>query len=489
METTTTPFSLYVNGSAFDGDGSSGSTREVTNPATGKPAGTIAYGDRALARRAIGHASEALPSWKSLTGKERGTYLFAWRDAVKARAGELAATITRENGKPIEQSEGEVQATLDHLRWFAEEARRGYGRTVPRQAEGKRHFVIKQPVGVVGAIAPWNFPLVLAARKAAPALAAGCAVVLKPADRTPLCCSLLAECAREAGLPEGVFNLVLGPPADVADEMIENDACRKITFTGSTRVGRELMQKAGRFVKNLSLELGGNGPLVVFEDADIDAAVEGALAAKFRNTGQSCIAANRLLVQESIAEEFTEAFVEATRALRVGPGSEDGMDVGPMIDADALESALGYVEDAAEQGAEVLCGGERLTGDAYDGGHFMTPTVLGGATGDMRCMNEEVFAPIAPIATFETFDEAITRANDTEHGLSAYVFSSDFSTALRAGEALEAGTVGINDGVPSTTNCPFGGMKQSGLGRELGKEGMDAFLEVKHMSAGLRETP
>lgn len=493
MESSTSlrPFSLYVNGE-FHADAArdarlTADAREVLNPATGERVGTIPYGNRDLAKRAIKCAGEAFQTWRTLTGKERGAYLFDLAEAVQERAGELAETITLENGKPIEQSRGEVDGTLDHLRWFAEEARRGYGRIVPNQADGKRHFVIKQPVGVVGAISPWNFPLILSVRKAAPALAAGCAVVLKPAGQTPLCCSILAECVHAAGLPKGVFNLILGPPADLADEMIENDRCRKITFTGSTRVGRMLMQKAGRYVKDLSLELGGNGPLLVFQDADLEGAVEGALAAKYRNTGQSCIAANRIFVQEQIAQEFTEAFVQATSRLKVGPGMQGGMDVGPMIDKEGLDNALQYVDQAARQGAEILHGGQRLTGDAYDAGHFMEPTVLGKVRDEMTCMQEEVFAPIAPITTFKTFGEAIERANDTIHGLSAYVFTSDLSTALRAGEELEAGTVGINDGVPSTTNCPFGGMKQSGIGRELGKEGMEAFLTVKHMSVGVRE--
>jgi succinate-semialdehyde dehydrogenase/glutarate-semialdehyde dehydrogenase len=488
MESTTRsrPFPLYVNGEFLT---SAADTHTVLNPATGERIGSVPYGNRELARRAIQSADEAFSHWRNLTGKERGTYLFDLMEAVNARAEELAATITLENGKPLEQAQSEVEGTLDHLRWFAEEARRGYGRIVPNQAEEKRHFVVKQPVGVVGAITPWNFPLILSVRKMAPALAAGCTVVLKPAGYTPLSCSILAECADAVDLPDGVFNLILGPSADLAEEMIENDRCRKITFTGSTQVGRELMQKAGKHIKNLSLELGGNGPLIVFQDADIAEAVEGALAAKYRNTGQSCIAANRIFVQEPVAREFTEAFVRATGGLKVGPGLDGGMDIGPMIDEDALKSALQYIEQAVDQGAEVLHGGNRLNGQAYDEGHFIEPTVLGNVRDDMRCMQEEIFAPVAPITTFKTFDEVIERANDTIHGLSAYVFSSNLSTALRAGEEIEAGTIGVNDGVPSTTNCPFGGMKQSGLGRELGKEGMEAFLAVKHISMGVNETP
>jgi len=481
-------FCLYVNGDLYkspDKHNSLEEARTVLDPATGEGVGTIPYGNRDLAEHAISCAEEAFHDWQNLTGKERGSYLFDLADAVRDRSDEIAEILTLENGKPIEQSQAEVEATLDHLRWFAEEARRGYGRIIPNQDEGKRHLVMKQPVGVVGAISPWNFPLVLAVRKAAPALAAGCTVVLKPATYTPLCCGILAECVHEVGLPEGVFNLILGPPADLGDEMIENEKCRKITFTGSTKVGRELMEKAGSYVKNLSLELGGNGPLVVFEDADLDEAVEGALAAKYRNTGQSCIAANRIFVHEQVAEEFTEEFVEATRQMNVGPGIEGGMDVGPMVNEEGLEKALRYIEQAVEEGAEVLHGGNRLTDGAYDSGFFLEPTVLGNVHDDMSCMQEEVFAPIAPITTFGSFDEAIERANDTIHGLSAYAFTSELSKAIRAGEELEAGTIGVNDGVPSTTSCPFGGMKQSGIGRELGKEGMEAFLSTKHMSLGI----
>lgn len=484
--TQTRDIRLYVNGEFIS---EAEDTRQVLNPATGKAIGTAPYGTRDLAKRAIKSAREAFDEWRRLTGKERGTHLFNLMDAVEERADDLAEAITLENGKPLEQARSEVGGTLDHLRWFAEEARRGYGRVVPNQDRGKRHFILKQPVGVVGAIAPWNFPLILSVRKAAPALAAGCTVVLKPASSTPLCCSILAECVEEAGLPDGVFNLILGPAGDLADEMIENDSCSKITFTGSTAVGRTLMQKAGHQVKNLSLELGGNGPLIVFDDANIEQAVEGALAAKFRNTGQSCIAANRILVHASVADAFTERLLEETRRLKVGPGLNGGMDVGPMIDEDALGSALTYIQEAVDQGAQVLYGGNRLSGDGYDDGYFIEPTVLGSVHDDMRCMQEEIFAPIAPIATFETFDEAIDRANDTIYGLSAYAFTSDVSRALRAGEELQAGTVGINDGVPSTTNCPFGGMKQSGLGRELGKEGMEAFLSIKHVSIGVDEAP
>ncbi len=477
-------FGLYKEGKFFT---ETGNTLDVYNPATSERIGSISYGDRPFVREAIDAADRAFSEWRMITGKERGTYLFKIIEAIQKRATELAEFICLENGKPIEQARAEVNGTIDHFRWFAEEARRGYGRIVPNQAQGKRHLVVKQPKGVVGAIPPWNFPLILGVRKMAPALAAGCTVVLKPASDSPLCCGLLAECVHEAGLPSGVFNLVSAPSSVIADEMIENPKCKKITFTGSTGVGRKLMQKAATYIKDLSLELGGNGPLIVFKDADITQAVEGAIGAKFRNTGQSCIAANRIFVHEDIAEEFVDSFLSAARNLKVGPGIEEGMDVGPLIHQDALKKALHYIELATSEGAEVRLGGHRLTGDRYDQGTFLAPTVLTGVHDEMSCMREEVFAPIAPIVTFRSYEEVIRRANDTEYGLSAFLFTTDLSTAIRAGEDLESGTVGVNDGVPSTTNCPFGGVKQSGLGRELGKEGMEAFQDIKHISLKIKE--
>ena len=458
-----------------------GGALDVVNPATAQAFARVATVDRPGVRRAIDAAEAAWPGWRRLSGKERGAYLHRIAGLVEARTDEIARTITLENGKPLAQSRGEVAMTVDHLRWFAEEARRAYGRIVPPQAPGKRHAVTRQPIGVVGAIAPWNFPLVLAVRKVAPALAAGCPVVLKPASATPLSALLFAEAVHEAGLPRGVFQVVVGSAREIAGEMFAHPACRKISFTGSTPVGRELMRQAADGIKKLSLELGGNAPVIVFDDADPEQAVEGAMITKFRNTGQSCIAANRIYVQRGVYDRFVAAFVERARALKVGDGMEDGVDIGPLIDRAALDNALSHIEDARSSGARVLCGGGSL---ARGGGHFLEPTVLVDLSDESLCLKEETFAPIAPLVAFDTEEEAIERANRTHYGLAAYLFTTNLARAWRVAEALEAGTVGVNDAVPTTSTAPFGGMKESGLGRELGSEGLDAFLETKHISFG-----
>jgi succinate-semialdehyde dehydrogenase/glutarate-semialdehyde dehydrogenase len=409
-------------------------------------------------------------------------FLHAIADDIENRSAEIARTITLENGKPLAQSQGEVAFTVDHLHWFAEEARRAYGRVAPQQVDGKRHMVIKSPMGVVGAITPWNFPLVLGVRKAAPALAAGNTIILKPAEQTPLSAIALAECVAAAGLPKGVFQVVLGDAPEIGQEFLQNPLCRKVTFTGSTEVGRLLIAGAANTVKPLSLELGGNAPVLVFDDIDLNRAVEGALIAKTRNTGQSCIAANRVYVQRSIYEDFLEAFTARMKSLKVGDGLEQGVEIGPLIDDAGLTKALAHIEDAVARGARVLCGGKRFG----DKGFFIEPTVLAGVPDDALCTQEETFAPVAAISAFDTEEEAIAKANDTIYGLSAYAFTGDLDRAFRLMESLEAGTIGINDGVPSTSNCPFGGVKQSGWGRELGSEGLDAFLETKHVSLGLQ---
>lgn len=468
---------LYLNGEWQD----SGEPLAVADPATGEVFARVATVRPAGVRRALDDAAVALPGWRGLTGKERGQHLHGIADAVEARADEIARTITRENGKPLAQSRGEVGMTVDHLQWFAEEARRAYGRVIPPQVEGKRHVVIKQPVGVVGAIAPWNFPLVLAVRKAAPALAAGCPVVLKPASATPLSALLLAEAVHEARLPAGVFQVVVGDAREVAAEMFGHPQCRKISFTGSTPVGRQLMRQAADDIKKLSLELGGNAPVIIFDDADLEAAVEGALITKFRNTGQSCIAANRIYVQRGLYDRFLEQFVERVGALKVGNGLTDGVDIGPMIDVSSLEAAERTIEAAVASGAQLRTGGKRVETET---GFFLEPTVLTEVGDGTACATEETFAPIAPVMVFDHEAEVIERANDTPYGLAAYLFTTDLARAWRVGESLEAGTVGINDAVPATSQSPFGGMKQSGLGRELGSEGIEAFLETKHMSFG-----
>jgi len=474
-----TTYPLYLNGQ-FE---TFGKTLAVINPATAEPFAEVAIADRARLAAALEDAHAAFRQWRRLTGKARGAYLHAVADRVDARRDEIARVITLENGKPLAQSLGEVAMTVDHLRWFAEEARRTYGRVVPNQVDGKRHLVIKSPMGVVGAISPWNFPLVLAARKVAPALAAGCTVVLKPASQTPVCAVLLAECVHAAGLPPGVFQVIVGPSSAFGDELLTNPLCRKITFTGSTEVGRVLIKGAAATVKPLSLELGGHAPVLVFADADLATAVDGAMMAKFRNTGQSCIAANRVLVERPIYERFLEAFAAKARSLKVGDGLEPGVDIGPLFDEAGVAKALEHVEDAVAGGARLLCGGRRMPGSR---GYFVEPTVLADVPPAAACMREETFAPIAPVCAFDREEEALEQANASIYGLSAYAFTTNLDRAFRLMEGLEAGTIGINDGVPSTSQCPFGGMKQSGWGRELGSEGIDAFLETKHVSLGMR---
>ena len=356
-----------------------------------------------------------------------------------------------------------------------------YGRIVPNQVPGKRHFVIRQPVGVVAAIAPWNFPLMLALRKAAPALAAGCPVIVRPAGQTPVSMLLFARIAESVGIPRGVFQVIAGPARDIVAEFMANPNVAKVTFTGSTEVGKQLLAQSAQTVTKLSLELGGHAPVVVFDDADLDAAVEAALITKFRNTGQSCIAGNRLYVQRSIHDEFLKRFTAKTAALRVGYGLEDGVDIGPVVNRAALDTAQAHITDAVTRGARIETGGAAL--DRSDGA-YLQPTVLSNVAPDSICMVEETFAPVAPVVAFDTEAQAIALANDSRYGLAAYVYTDNLSRALRVGEAIEAGTVGINDAVPSTSIAPFGGMKESGLGRELGSEGIDAFLETKHLSIG-----
>ena len=452
----------------------------VVDKGNGEAFAEVATVDRAGVRKAIQDAESVRSSWANTTGMARGDLLLKLAAEVNKRADEIAHDITLENGKPLPQSKGEVGMAIDHIRWFAEEARRSYGRSVPHQTPGKRHLILKHPVGVVGAIAPWNFPLVLSLRKVGPALAAGCPVILKPASATPVCAVKLAQCIEAAGFPKGVFQLVVGKASDIGNEMMENPLCRKISFTGSTEVGKKLIEGAAKTCTRLSLELGGNAPLLVFADADLDKAVDGAIITKFRNTGQSCIASNRIYVERSIHDAFVEKFVARTKSLKVGYGLEEGVEIGPLIDEAGRDAALQFVEDAKEKGARLLCGGTAVEGQ----GVFVTPAVLVDIPANARCLTEEIFAPVAPVVPFDTEEEAVALANDTEYGLAAYAFTNDLNRALRLGEQLEAGTVGINESVPATSNCPFGGFKQSGWGRELGSEGIEAYLETKHVSFG-----
>ncbi|MBS1814234.1 MAG: NAD-dependent succinate-semialdehyde dehydrogenase [Acidobacteria bacterium] len=456
-------------------------TMQVVNPATAQPFAEVSKIDAAMLKRAMDNAAAAFHEWRAKSAKERGAFLHRVADELVRRKAEIARAITLENGKPLAQSEGEVNMSEDHLRWFAEEARRVYGRVIPPQVNGKRNLVVKTPIGVVGAIAPWNFPLVLSVRKAAPALAAGCPVVLKPASQTPISCVLLAECMQAAGVPAGVFQLVIGDAAMISNEFVGNPICRKISFTGSTRVGQSLIRAAADKIKPLCLELGGLAPVLVFDDCDLDVAVRETIIAKFRNTGQSCIAANRIYVQKGIYKEFVERFCAAVAKLKTGDGLQPGMDVGPVVNQTALDGALAQIHDAVSKGARVLAGGERVKDSA---GFFLQPTVLENVCDSAACMCEETFAPIAPLGSFETEEEGIRRANASEYGLSAYAMTRDMARIFRLSEQMEAGTIGINDGAPTTSTAPFGGVKESGWGRELGYEGLDAFLETKHVSLG-----
>ena len=403
---------------------------------------------------------------------------------MRERADTIARALTQEQGKPLLEAKAEVLHAADTFEWFAEEGKRTYGRIIPHSNVLKRHYVIKHPVGVVGTITPWNFPITLPSRKIAPALAAGCTVVSRPADQTPICLIMLFECLADAGLPPGVANLVMGPARPIADAFFEHQGVRKISFTGSTEVGKELIKRSADGVKRLSMELGGHAPLIVFPDADVAQVAQAAVIGKFRNNGQVCIAPSRFYIHEKISKEFTEAAIELTKKLKVGNGLEDGVQVGPMFEAKALEKTAGLIDDARSRGAKILTGGGKSS--RFDKGYWFEPTILRQVDGAMRIMTEEPFAPIMPILDFSKLEDVIAAANNTPYGLAAYVFTNDLTVATRMAEGLEAGIIGINDPVPATPQCPFGGMKESGLGRELGIEGLDAYLETKFVSVGLK---
>ena len=472
---------LFIGGAWVD----TGEYREIVDPGTGRPFAKMTVTDRAGTKKAVEHAEAVRAEWAGMTAMKRSDILLAAASCLERRREEIAKTISMENGKPYGQSNGEVSMSIDHLRWFAEEARRAYGRIVPHQADGKRHLIMKRPVGVTACISPWNFPLVLSVRKVAPALAAGCPVILKPASQTPVCAVQLAECLEEAGIPKGVFQLVSGKASEISAEFMENPVVRKISFTGSTEVGQNLIRESAKTVTKLSLELGGHAPVLVFDDADIEKAVDGALITKFRNTGQSCIAANRIYVQESIYDKFVTRFAEKANELKVGYGLDQNVDIGAMVNREGLDAALAQVKNAVESGARVVAGGEAAElGGEHAGGFYLKPTVLADVPENAECMLEETFAPVAPVTSFKTEEEAVKKANNTRYGLAAYAFTNDLNRSFRLAESLEAGTIGINDAVPSTSNCPFGGVKESGIGRELGSEGLDAFLETHHVSFG-----
>ena len=449
----------------------------VLNPANGSVIAEVANCGSEETTRAINAANEAWPAWRTLTAKQRAQILRRWFELILMNTEDLAQLITAEGGKPLTEARGEVAYGASFVEWFAEEGKRAYGETIPATAADKRLVVIKQPIGVCAAITPWNFPLAMITRKVAPALAAGCPVVVKPAEATPLTALALAVLAEEAGFPPGVFNVVTGKPADIGGELCANPIVRKLSFTGSTGVGRLLMAQCAPTIKKLSLELGGNAPFIVFDDADVNAAVDGALAAKYRNAGQTCVCANRFLVQAGIYEEFATKFAEKARGLKVGDGTEAGVVQGPLINAAGLSKVEAHVADAVGKGARVLCGGARHE----RGGNFFQPTVLADVTTEMKVAREETFGPVAPLFRFETEAEAIAMANDTEFGLAAYFFTRNVGRCWRVGEALEYGMVGVNTGMISNEVAPFGGIKQSGLGREGSKYGIEDYLEIKYL--------
>ena len=458
-----------------------GDTFAVTNPATGELLTEVANLGVAETRQAIEAANAAWPEWRAKTAKERSAILRRWFELQLENQEELAQLMTAEQGKPLAEARGEVVYAASFVEWFAEEAKRIYGDVIPSPTNDRRLVVIKQPIGVVAAITPWNFPLAMITRKCAPALAAGCPVVIKPSELTPLSALALAALAEQAGIPRGIFNVITTTrSADVGGELTSSKIIRKLSFTGSTAVGKLLMRQCADTVKKMSLELGGNAPFIVFDDADLDAAVDGAMASKYRNAGQTCVCANRLLVQDGVYDAFAEKLAVAVAALKVGPGTEDGVTQGPLINEAAIAKIEGHISDAIGHGARVATGGNRHT----LGGTFFEPTILLDVTTEMKVSKEETFGPVAPLYRFKEEAEAIAMANDTEFGLASYFYSRDIGRCWRVSEALEYGIVGINEGIISTEVAPFGGVKESGLGREGSKYGLEEFTEVKYLCMG-----
>jgi succinate-semialdehyde dehydrogenase/glutarate-semialdehyde dehydrogenase len=468
----------YIDGQWLDAAGRS--TIAVDDPATGETIGVVPKLGRAETRQAIDAAAAAFADWRSRTAKERASILRRWFDLLMTHQDDLARLLTLEQGKPLAESRTEVAYGAAFIEWFAEEGKRTYGDTIPSHARDKRIVVIKDPIGVVGCITPWNFPIAMITRKVGPALAAGCTVVVKPASQTPFSALALAALAERAGLPHGVLNVVTGSAADVGGELTSNATVRKISFTGSTAVGKVLMSQCAGTVKKLSLELGGNAPFIVFDDADLNAAVEGAIVSKYRNTGQTCVCANRFLVQETVYDEFASRLGAAVARLKVGSGLEEGTTQGPLIDMAAVEKVESHIRDAVSKGARITQGGSRHE----SGGRFFSPTVLTEVTPDMDVAREETFGPVAPLFRFRTEEQAIQLANATEFGLAAYFYGRDIGRVWRVAEALEYGIVGVNTGLISTEVAPFGGVKESGIGREGSKYGIEEFLEIKYVCLG-----
>jgi succinate-semialdehyde dehydrogenase/glutarate-semialdehyde dehydrogenase len=470
--------SAYLDGAWVEAD--SRARIEVDNPATGAIIGHVPNMGTAETKRAIAAAEAALPAWRGLPAKERSRILRKWFDLIVANADDLALLLTTEQGKPLAEAKGEILYGASFVEWFAEEAKRVYGDVIPSPTNDRRLIVIKQPIGVVGAITPWNFPNAMITRKVAPGLAVGCTFVLKPAEQTPFSALALAELAERAGLPKGVMNIITGDPVSIGQEICASPTVRKVTFTGSTEVGRILMRQSADTIKKLSLELGGNAPFIVFDDADLDAAAEGALASKYRNAGQTCVCANRIYVQEGVYEAFAAKLAEKVRAFKVGYGTEPGVNIGPLIDAQGLAKVEEHVADALGKGAKLVMGGKRHS----LGGRFYEPTLLTEVTPEMKVSREETFGPVAPLYRFKNDADAVRMANATEFGLAAYFYSRDVGRVFRVAEAIEAGMVGINVGILANEVAPFGGVKQSGLGREGSKYGIEEFLEIKYLAIG-----
>jgi succinate-semialdehyde dehydrogenase/glutarate-semialdehyde dehydrogenase len=468
----------YIDGQWLDA--LSGGTRPVTNPANGAVLGTVPDMGAGETRAAIEAAAAAFPAWAARTAKDRASLLRRWYDLMLANADDLAILMTAEQGKPLAEARGEITYAASFIEWFAEEAKRVYGDVIPGHQPDKRIFVLRQPVGVVAAITPWNFPAAMITRKAGPALAAGCTFVCKPAMQTPYSALAMAELAHRAGIPKGVFSVVTGSAVAIGGEMTSNPIVRKLTFTGSTEIGKKLMVQCAGTLKKLSLELGGNAPFIVFDDADLDLAVQGAIASKYRNTGQTCVCANRLLVQEGVYDAFVAKLVDAVRALRVGDGLQGATEQGPLIDDKAVAKVEEHVADALAKGGRIALGGRRHA----LGGTFFEPTLLTAVTPDMKIFREETFGPVAPLIPFKSDAEVVELANRTEYGLAAYFYSRDIGRIWRVAEALEYGMVGVNTGLMVTEVAPFGGVKQSGLGREGSKYGIDEYVEVKYICMG-----
>ena len=468
----------YIDGGWRDAD--DGATAPVVNPANGRTIGTMPMCGAAETRRAIAAAAAAFPAWRAMVAKDRCAIVRKWYELMLAHAGDLALILTTEQGKPLAEAAGEIAIGAAYVEWFAEEGKRVYGDVIPTIGNDRRLVVVKEPVGVCAAITPWNFPCSMITRKVAPALAAGCTVVIKPAEATPYSALALAELAHRAGFPRGVLNVITGDAPKIGGELTSNASVRKLSFTGSTEVGRLLMRQVAPTVKKLSLELGGNAPFIVFDDADLDAAADGAIISKYRNTGQTCVCANRLFVQDGVYDAFAARLAAKVAALKVGPGTGQGVTQGPLINAEALAKVEEHVADAKARGARVLQGGRRHA----LGGNFYEPTVLADVTREMKIFSEETFGPVAPLIRFKDDAEVVRLANDTEFGLASYFYTRDIGRAWRIAEQLEAGMVGVNTGLITTQVAPFGGVKQSGLGREGSKYGIDEYVEVKYICFG-----